>query len=91
MGGLPLSSTRIGRFLGPYRVPLATGFGVAVLASGPDRGHPAGVALIPEHLDRVMAELLAVSASATSKREEAANLARIWGGRPVQAEPAATA
>lgn len=26
-----------------------------------------------------MSELLAVSRSATSKREEAANLARIWG------------
>lgn len=28
-----------------------------------------------------MAELVSVSASATSKREEAANLARIWGRR----------
>jgi len=39
------------------------------------------VALRPEILDKVMAELVAVSASATSKREEAANLARIWGHR----------
>jgi hypothetical protein len=37
------------------------------------------VALPVEHLDKVMSELLAVSRSATSKREEAANLARIWG------------
>ncbi|MGZ4589375.1 MAG: hypothetical protein ACXV4A_02660 [Actinomycetes bacterium] len=37
------------------------------------------MALSPEHLDKVMSELLAVSRSATSKREEAANLARIWG------------
>jgi hypothetical protein len=37
------------------------------------------VALTPEHLDKVMTELLTVSRSATSKREEAANLARIWG------------
>jgi hypothetical protein len=36
------------------------------------------VALSPEHLDKVTTELLAVSRSATSKREEAANLARIW-------------
>lgn len=34
---------------------------------------------MPEHLDKVMAELVAVSRSATSKREEASNLARIWG------------
>jgi hypothetical protein len=37
------------------------------------------VDLMPEHLDKVMAELVAVSRSATSKREEASNLARIWG------------
>ena len=41
-----------------------------------------------ELLDKVMAELVAVSASATSKREEAANLARIWGGRlPEEVRP----
>ena len=37
-----------------------------------------------------MAELWAVSASATSKREEAANLARIWG-RPREAPAPAPA
>jgi hypothetical protein len=37
------------------------------------------VALTPIHLDKVMSELVAVSRSAMSKREEAANLARIWG------------
>jgi hypothetical protein len=30
-------------------------------------------------LDKVMTELVAVSRSAMSKREEAVNLARIWG------------
>ena len=35
--------------------------------------------LTPENLDKVKAELVAVSRSAMSKREEAANLARIWG------------
>ena len=39
------------------------------------------VALTPELLDKVMTELVLVAASATSKREEAANLARIWGRR----------
>lgn len=39
------------------------------------------VALTPELLDKVMTELVLVAASATSKREEAANLARIWGSR----------
>jgi hypothetical protein len=32
-----------------------------------------------DNLDKVMAELVAVSRSSMSKREEAANLARIWG------------
>jgi hypothetical protein len=32
-------------------------------------------------LDAVMTELVAVSRSATSKREEAVNLALIWNGR----------
>jgi hypothetical protein len=86
-----LSSTRITRILGQQRVLPETGFGVAVLATGANGDHSAGVALIPEHLDRVMTELLAVSASATSKREEAANLARIWGGHRDLAEPAAIA
>jgi hypothetical protein len=49
-----------------------------VLDSGNPQPHPEGVSLPPEQLDKVMAELLAVSRSATSKREEAANLARIW-------------
>lgn len=51
----------------------------AVLAYAHPRGHSESVALPVEHLDKVMSELLAVSRSATSKREEAANLARIWG------------
>jgi hypothetical protein len=37
------------------------------------------VALTPDNLDKVMTELVAVSRSAMSKREEAVNLARIWG------------
>jgi hypothetical protein len=37
------------------------------------------VSLTPENLDKVMTELVAVSRSSMSKREEAANLARIWG------------
>jgi hypothetical protein len=37
------------------------------------------VALTPDNLDKVMTELVAVSRSAMSKREEAINLARIWG------------
>lgn len=59
---------------------------VAVLASRHRRAHSVGVALSPEHLDKVMTELVAVSASATSKREEAANLARIWGRRTDQTQ-----
>ena len=35
--------------------------------------------LTPDNLDKVMTELVAVSRSAMSKREEAVNLARIWG------------
>ena len=55
---------------------------MAVLASASRGPHAGGVAAIPPRiLDKVMAELVAVSASATSKREEAANLARIWGQR----------
>jgi len=38
-----------------------------------------------------MSELVAVSASATSKREEAANLARIWARRSDESECAETA
>jgi hypothetical protein len=57
---------------------------VAVLASGRTDDHADPVALPPELLDKVMSELVAVSASATSKREEAANLARIWHRRPEQ-------
>jgi hypothetical protein len=49
------------------------------------------VALPPEHLDKVMSELLAVSRSAMSKREEAANLARIWGKTPDTAAQQASA
>jgi hypothetical protein len=41
---------------------------------------PEEAALAPEMLDKVMTELVTVSRSAMSKREEAANLARIWGG-----------
>jgi hypothetical protein len=41
---------------------------------------PEEAALTPEILDKVMTELVIVSRSAMSKREEAANLARIWGG-----------
>jgi hypothetical protein len=54
---------------------------VAVLAYVAHRHHSDDVALPPELLDKVMSELVAVSASATSKREEAANLARIWARR----------
>jgi len=54
---------------------------VAVLAYVAHQDHADAVALPPELLDKVMSELVAVSASATSKREEAANLARIWGRR----------
>lgn len=49
------------------------------------------VALTPELLDKVITELVLVAASATSKREEAANLARIWGRRVEPDERAATA
>ena len=42
-------------------------------------GHCGSVALTPDNLNKVMTELVAVSRSAMSKREEAANLARIWG------------
>jgi hypothetical protein len=41
---------------------------------------PEEAALAPEILDKVMTELITVSRSAMSKREEAANLARIWDG-----------
>jgi hypothetical protein len=50
-----------------------------VLDSRLPPGHCDLVALTPENLDKVMTELLAVSRSAMSKREEAVNLARIWG------------
>jgi hypothetical protein len=50
-----------------------------VLDSGLPSGHCDFVALTPENLDKVMTELVAVSRSAMSKREEAVNLARIWG------------
>jgi hypothetical protein len=40
-----------------------------------------GVGVDRRLLDAVMSELVAVSRSATSKREEAANLALIWNGR----------
>jgi hypothetical protein len=61
---------------------------VAVLASVGGGRHARDVALTPEQREKVMAELWAVSASATSKREEAANLARIWGRpRPAPAPP----
>jgi hypothetical protein len=40
-----------------------------------------GVGVDRKLLDAVMSELVAVSRSATSKREEAANLALIWNGR----------
>jgi imidazole glycerol phosphate synthase subunit HisF len=52
---------------------------VQVLDYGLPSGHCDFVALTPDNLDKVMAELVAVSRSAMSKREEAANLARIWG------------
>lgn len=52
---------------------------VQVLDYGLLSGHCGFVALTPDNLDKVMTELLAVSRSAMSKREEAANLARIWG------------
>lgn len=55
-----------------------------LLASGTRPGQSVAVALTPEVLDRVITELVLVAASATSKREEAANLARIWARR---AEP----
>ena len=51
------------------------------LASDPRPRQSVAVALTPEVLDKVMTELVLVAASATSKREEAANLARIWGRR----------
>ena len=54
---------------------------MAVLAYVAPRDHSDDMGLSPEVLDKVMSELVAVSASATSKREEAANLARIWGRR----------
>jgi hypothetical protein len=41
--------------------------------------HCGQVPLDPDNLDKVLTELVAVSRSAMSKREEAANLARIWG------------
>ena len=52
------------------------------------------MSLTPENLDKVMTELVAVSRSAMSKREEAVNLARIWGkaegaSRRVAREPGA--
>jgi hypothetical protein len=50
-----------------------------VLDYGLPSGHSGCVALTPDNLDKVMTELVAVSRSAMSKREEAANLARIWG------------
>jgi len=50
-----------------------------VLDSGRPSGHCDCVALTPDNLDKVMTELVAVSRSAMSKREEAVNLARIWG------------
>jgi hypothetical protein len=50
-----------------------------VLDSGRRAGHCDFVALTPDNLDKVMTELVAVSRSAMSKREEAVNLARIWG------------
>jgi hypothetical protein len=50
-----------------------------VLDSALPGGHCGLVALTPSNLDKVMSELVAVSRSAMSKREEAANLARIWG------------
>jgi hypothetical protein len=43
------------------------------------------VALTPDNLDKVMTELVAVSRSAMSKREEAVNLARIWGREDAEA------
>ena len=49
------------------------------------------VALTPGLLDKVVTELVLVAASATSKREEAANLARIWGRRVERDERAASA
>lgn len=53
-----------------------------MLDSGLLHGHCGLVPLTPEHLDKVMTELVAVSRSAMSKREEASNLARIWGRTP---------
>ena len=58
------------------------------LASAPRPGQSVAVALTPELLDKVMTELVLVAASATSKREEAANLARIWGRRVEREEQA---
>ena len=52
---------------------------VQVLDNGHASGHCDCVALTPDNLDKVMTELVAVSRSAMSKREERANLARIWG------------
>ena len=62
-----------------------------VLAYDPGPGQSVAVALTPELLDKVITELVLVAASATSKREEAANLARIWGRRVEPDERAATA
>lgn len=62
-----------------------------VLAYDPRPGQSVAVALTPELLDKVITELVLVAASATSKREEAANLARIWGRRVEPDERAATA
>jgi len=64
---------------------------VAVLAYVARQAHPDLVGLPPELLDKVMSELVAVSASATSKREEAANLARIWARRPPPKDRVASA
>ena len=62
-----------------------------VLAYDPGPGQSVAVALTPGLLDKVVTELVLVAASATSKREEAANLARIWGRRVERDERAASA
>lgn len=64
----------------------SAGWPGTVLASGPPAEHRCLVMMRRELLDKVKAELVAVSASATSKREEAANLARIWAGRGPDAD-----
>ena len=77
---MPSSSTTSPTALPPIS-PLSQRLCAWVLANDSVPGQCVAVALTPELLDKVMTELVLVAASATSKREEAANLARIWGRR----------